>query len=47
VATLFPVDKIIGKIYPVFGICLLIMAFGIMIMIMSNSRSSGVLARAA
>ncbi len=32
VATLFPVDKIIGKIYPVFGICLLIMAFGIMIM---------------
>lgn len=28
-ATILPVDKIIGKIYPVFGLSLLIMAFGI------------------
>jgi len=30
-ATLFPIDKIIGKLYPVFGAALLFMAFGIMI----------------
>lgn len=28
-ATLVPVDKLIGKIYPLFGLCLLIMAAGI------------------
>lgn len=28
-ATLLPIDKIIGKIYPIFGICLLIMAIGV------------------
>jgi len=28
-ATILPIDKIIGKLYPVFGIVLLIMAFGI------------------
>ncbi len=28
-ATLLPIDKIIGKIYPVFGVALLFMAFGI------------------
>jgi carbon starvation protein CstA len=28
-ATMFPVDKIIGKVYPVFGIVLIIMAVGI------------------
>ncbi len=28
-ATFLPVDKIIGKIYPIFGICLIIMAVGI------------------
>lgn len=28
-ATLLPIDKIIGKLYPVFGITLLVMAFGI------------------
>jgi carbon starvation protein CstA len=32
-ATLLPVDKIIGKIYPFFGFCLLFMALGIMISI--------------
>jgi carbon starvation protein CstA len=30
-ATLFPVDKIIGKIYPVFGFALLFMAAGILV----------------
>ena len=28
-ATLLPIDKIIGKIYPIFGLCLIIMALGI------------------
>ena len=28
-ATFLPIDKIIGKLYPVFGICLIIMALGI------------------
>lgn len=31
VATLLPIDKIIGKIYPVFGICLIVMAAGVII----------------
>ncbi|MBR4150866.1 MAG: carbon starvation protein A [Firmicutes bacterium] len=31
IATFISVDKVIGKIYPVFGICLLIMAFGVAI----------------
>lgn len=30
-ATMLPVDKVIGKIYPVFGAALLIMAFGLLI----------------
>lgn len=29
VATFLPIDKIIGKLYPVFGICLIVMALGI------------------
>ncbi len=28
-ATFLPVDKIIGKVYPIFGICLIVMAVGI------------------
>ncbi len=28
-ATFLPIDKIIGKVYPFFGICLLLMAFGV------------------
>lgn len=28
-ATLLPIDKVIGKLYPIFGICLIIMAIGI------------------
>ena len=31
IATLFPIDKIIGKFYPIFGAALLFMAFGVMI----------------
>ena len=30
-ATLLPIDKIIGKVYPIFGILLILMAFGIII----------------
>lgn len=38
-ATLLPIDKLIGKIYPVFGCALLIMAIGIAIGIFSNDGS--------
>jgi carbon starvation protein CstA len=33
IATLLPIDKIIGKIYPIFGFCLLFMAVGIIVAI--------------
>ena len=36
-ATLLPIDKIIGRIYPVFAIALLFMAFGVLIMLFVNS----------
>lgn len=29
VATFVPIDKVIGKIYPVFGVCLIVMALGV------------------
>lgn len=29
IATLLPIDKVIGKLYPIFGICLIVMALGI------------------
>ena len=35
-ATLLPVDKIIGKIYPIFAIALLFMAVGILVMLYVN-----------
>jgi carbon starvation protein CstA len=35
-ATLLPIDKIIGKIYPVFGLALLFMAVGIGLMLISH-----------
>ncbi len=35
-ATLLPVDKIIGKIYPIFAIALLFMAVGILVMLFVN-----------
>ncbi len=38
-ATLLPIDKLIGKIYPVFGVALLIMAAGVGIGIFTNPGS--------
>lgn len=29
IATFVPIDKVIGRIYPLFGICLIVMAFGV------------------
>jgi len=36
-ATMLPVDKIIGKVYPVFGAALLIMAVGLLIALFANN----------
>ena len=36
-ATLLPIDKLIGKLYPVFGFALLFMAVGIMVMLYVHS----------
>ena len=36
-ATLLPVDKIIGRVYPVFAIALLFMAFGVLVMLYVKS----------
>ena len=36
IATFIPIDKIIGKFYPVFGICLIVMAFGVAIGIFTH-----------
>ena len=38
IATFISIDKIIGKIYPVFGICLIIMAIGVAFGVMTNSE---------
>lgn len=38
-ATLLPVDKLIGKLYPIFGFALLFMAVGIMVMLYVNAGS--------
>ena len=38
IATFIPIDKIIGKIYPVFGICLIIMAVGVAIGIFTKAE---------
>ncbi len=35
-STVLPIDKIIGKIYPVFGVALLFMALGIFVMMFKN-----------
>ena len=39
IATFIPIDKIIGKLYPVFGICLIVMAVGVGIGIFTNGYS--------
>ncbi|MEE1023113.1 MAG: carbon starvation CstA family protein, partial [Muribaculaceae bacterium] len=38
-ATLLPVDKLIGKLYPLFGVALLFMAVGIMVMLFVHAGS--------
>ena len=38
-ATLLPIDKLIGKIYPVFGVALIIMAVGVLFGIFTNAGS--------
>ena len=38
IATFISIDKIIGRIYPIFGICLIIMAFGVAIGIFTHSE---------
>lgn len=38
IATLLPVDKIIGRIYPVFGVLLLFMALGILAVLLFSSE---------
>ena len=38
-ATLLPVDKIIGKLYPIFGFALLFMALGILVMLFFNAEN--------
>ncbi|NLM05686.1 MAG: carbon starvation protein A [Tissierellia bacterium] len=36
IATLFPIDKIIGKVYPVFGLALIVSAVGVFIGVLMN-----------
>ena len=36
-ATMLPIDKLIGKLYPLFGIALLFMALGIMVMLFAHA----------
>lgn len=38
-ATLLPVDKLIGRLYPLFGMALLFMAIGVMVMLFANSEA--------
>lgn len=38
-ATLLPVDKLIGRLYPLFGMALLFMAIGVMAMLFANSEA--------
>lgn len=37
IATMLPVDKVIGKIYPVFGVALIAMASGLLIVLLSGA----------
>jgi carbon starvation protein CstA len=39
-ATILPIDKIIGRIYPVFGAVLIFMALGTITMLISRATSS-------
>ncbi len=40
IATFVSIDKIIGKIYPIFGVCLIIMAIGVIIGVFANPSYS-------
>jgi carbon starvation protein CstA len=42
IATLLPIDKVIGRIYPVFGAALLIMAIGITIMLFVKGEMASI-----
>ena len=35
-ATMLPIDKVIGKVYPLFGLALLFMALGVMVMLIAH-----------
>lgn len=39
ISTIVPIDKVIGKIYPLFGIILIVMAVAVIVGIMANSNS--------
>lgn len=36
-ATIMPIDKVIGRIYPIFGLAVLVMALGILVVLLFNS----------
>lgn len=38
IATFLPIDKVIGKIYPVFGVCLIVMAVGVASSVVVSDR---------
>jgi carbon starvation protein CstA len=42
IATIVPIDKLIGQIYPIFGAALLIMGFGIVIMLFATGEMATV-----
>ncbi|MDR0639780.1 MAG: carbon starvation protein A [Spirochaetaceae bacterium] len=41
-ATILPIDKIIGRLYPIFGACLLIMAIGLTIMMFVSGEIANI-----
>ena len=47
IATFISIDKIIGKIYPLFGICLIIMAIGVAVGIFTKSEYTALIWAAA
>lgn len=38
IATFVPIDKVIGKLYPVFGVCLIIMAIGVTVSLLFSGK---------
>ncbi len=39
IATLLPIDKLIGRIYPLFGIALVVMALGLLVAVVAGDRT--------